>query len=339
MAAAPSAPSLNASSAAVSSVSQAHSVLALADELGAAQGGGVHVHPLVLFNVCDSFIRRSESSTRVIGTLLGTVSGGGSRVEVTNSYAVPHEEQAGSVSLDVDFHRTMLQLHQKVHPNEGVVGWYSTGLGVKVGDVLLHDFYARETPGAGAGGAQASAADGSGAAPATAAAVPQQSSSLPIHLTVGTGLTNGRMDVSAYVSSKLDVGESAPVGTQFTEVECMVTMDEAERIGPQLLSDAQTNKLPGEAEGLASSVSKLQSVVSTAVRYVEQVVNGETPADAATGRRLAEAVRSVPTSATLDFESAFQDNVQDVLMIEYLAKLTQTHMALADRLNKFSLPI
>lgn len=29
------------------------------------------VHPLVLFNVCDSYIRRNEGQERVIGALLG----------------------------------------------------------------------------------------------------------------------------------------------------------------------------------------------------------------------------------------------------------------------------
>ena len=108
------------------------------------------LRPMLLF--LQTLLMQSRSKEVIgIGTLLGTVSGGGSRVEVTNSYAVPHEEQAGSVSLDVDFHRTMLQLHQKVHPNEGVVGWYSTGLGVKVGDVLLGIGGAGDLPASEAG--------------------------------------------------------------------------------------------------------------------------------------------------------------------------------------------
>ena len=304
-------------------------VLALAE--GGLAEHGVHVHPLVLFNVCDSFVRRQEGSVRVIGTLLGTVTGGGSRIEITNSYAVPHNEGQGSVSLDVDFHKTMLSLHQKVHPNEGVVGWFSTGVGVSPGDVLLHEFFSREVPTAAAA---AAAADG-----ATDGA-PSTNGSLPVHLTVDTGLTDGRMDVSAYVSTKLEVGGNTAIGTQFTKVDCEVIMEEVERVGPQLLATADaSSRVPRNAEGLAASVAKLQGMVGTAVEYVEKVVRGEVPADLALGRKLAEAVRSVPRVAKAEFESAFQDSVQDVLLIEYLAKLTQTHMAFAARLNKFSLPV
>jgi hypothetical protein len=81
----------------------------------------------VLFNVCDSYIRRNEGQERVIGTLLGRHAAGGGGcaarrrhgrhegltpcflfahsprlcsvvdggVEIRNSYAVPHSESGG----------------------------------------------------------------------------------------------------------------------------------------------------------------------------------------------------------------------------------------------------
>jgi len=51
----------------------------------------VDVHPLVLFNILDHYIRRNDGQERVIGTLLGVVSGPNS-VTVTNSFPVPHSE-------------------------------------------------------------------------------------------------------------------------------------------------------------------------------------------------------------------------------------------------------
>ncbi len=55
----------------------------------------VNIHPLVLFSVCDAYIRRSEKQDRVIGTLLGVVSDG--IVEVKNCYVVPHNESSDQV--------------------------------------------------------------------------------------------------------------------------------------------------------------------------------------------------------------------------------------------------
>ena len=57
----------------------------------------VRVHPVVLFTICDAYIRRNENQERVIGTLLGTVADG--VVDIENCYAVPHSESNEQVSL------------------------------------------------------------------------------------------------------------------------------------------------------------------------------------------------------------------------------------------------
>jgi hypothetical protein len=41
------------------------------------------------------------------------------------------------VAVDIDFHRTMYDLHHRVNPKEVIVGWFSTGLGVDASDALL----------------------------------------------------------------------------------------------------------------------------------------------------------------------------------------------------------
>ena len=58
----------------------------------------VKLKPLVLFNICDAYIRRNESQPRVIGTLLGHITDG--VVYVQNCYAVPHNESNDQVSTE-----------------------------------------------------------------------------------------------------------------------------------------------------------------------------------------------------------------------------------------------
>lgn len=116
----------------------------------------VSVHPAALFSILDHFLRRSDkapstgeddaedaegaekkdksaeagasSSTssnaranRVIGTLLGTHNEG--EVEIRSCFAVPHNETDDLVQVDMDYHRQMIELHNKVHPEEVIVGW------------------------------------------------------------------------------------------------------------------------------------------------------------------------------------------------------------------------
>jgi translation initiation factor 3 subunit F len=82
----------------------------------------VTIHPVALFSILDHYLRRTESQERVIGTLLGTRTE--TDIEVKSSFAVIHNETDEQVALDMDYHRTMYDLHQKVNPKEIIVGWW-----------------------------------------------------------------------------------------------------------------------------------------------------------------------------------------------------------------------
>jgi translation initiation factor 3 subunit F len=68
----------------------------------------VKVHPVVLLQICDSYIRRGEKQDRVIGTLLGTVSEG--TVNVSGCFVVPHTETMDQVSC-LRNHKVMFNDH------------------------------------------------------------------------------------------------------------------------------------------------------------------------------------------------------------------------------------
>ncbi len=68
----------------------------------------------------------------------------------------------------MDFDREMLKLHQRVHPNETVVGWYSTNAEVTMHSVLIQDYYSRLDPNA-------------------------------VFVTLDTALTSGRLDIKAHM--------------------------------------------------------------------------------------------------------------------------------------------
>lgn len=83
----------------------------------------VKLHPVVLFAICDAYIRRGEKQERVIGTLLGVVSD--NVVEVKSCYVVPHNEsaeQVGRAGNSLVGRRGMLTKHEntsstaRMHP-------------------------------------------------------------------------------------------------------------------------------------------------------------------------------------------------------------------------------
>ncbi|KAF9604807.1 hypothetical protein IFM89_014132 [Coptis chinensis] len=258
------------------------------------------IHPVVIFNICDCYVRRADQAERVIGTLLGSVLPDGT-VDIRNSYAVPHNESSDQVALDIDYHHNMLVSHQKVNPKEVIVGWYSTGFGVTAGSALIHDFYSREVQN-------------------------------PIHMTVDTGFTNGEASIKAFVSVNLSLGDR-PLATQFQEVPLDLRMVEAERVGFNILKTTMVDKLPNDLEGMESSMEKLLALIDDIYKYVDDVVEGRVAADNKIGRFISDTVASVPKIPPAAFDKLINDTLQDNLLLLYLSSLARTQLSLAEKLN------
>lgn len=76
----------------------------------------VIIHPLVLLSVADHYNRKNASQNRVVGVLLGNRIRG--RVDISNSFAVPFEEDLNNPSvwfLDHNFLDTMYWMFKKVN--------------------------------------------------------------------------------------------------------------------------------------------------------------------------------------------------------------------------------
>ncbi|KAJ3668881.1 hypothetical protein LUZ60_010831 [Juncus effusus] len=258
------------------------------------------IHPVVLFNICDSYVRRPDQADRVIGTLLGSVSADGT-IQIKNSYAVPHNESADQVALDIDYHHNMYMSHQKVNPKEVIVGWFSTGFGVSGGSALIHEFYSREVQN-------------------------------PVHLTVDTGFTNGEASIKAYVSVNLTLADRQ-LAAQFQEIPLDLRLIEAERVGFELLKNTSVDKIPNDLEGMEASMERLYTLINDVYKYVDDVVEGRVEGDNNTGRLIADALGSLPKLSPTAFDKVFNDKIQDNLALVYLASLTRTQLSIAEKLN------
>lgn len=264
----------------------------------------VHVQPVVLLSILDHFVRRKEGQERVIGTLLGTAVG--SKVEVTNCFAVPHAETDEQVAMDLDHQRTMHELHQRVNSREVIVGWYATGSEITEYSALIHEFYGRETEGRE-----------------------------PIHLLVDTTLRSGRATVSAVVGSVVGV-PGRTQGTVFTPVRCEVVYHDSERAAVGMLArcrpaDAALS-LASDLDHVEEATKATRAMLDKCLQYVSRVVAGEVPGDARIGRFLLDTISAVPKIDAAQFEKMFNNVVQDLLMVVYLSNLTRTQVALQEKL-------
>ncbi|KAI3757866.1 hypothetical protein L6452_05409 [Arctium lappa] len=258
------------------------------------------VHPLVIFNICDCFVRRPDQAERVIGTLLGSVLPDGT-VDIRNSYAVPHNESSDQVALDIDYHHNMLSSHLKVNPKEVIVGWFSTGFGVTGGSALIHEFYSREVMN-------------------------------PVHLTVDTGFTSGEASIKAFVSINLSLGDQQ-LAAQFQQVPLDLRMLEAERVGFDIFKTTAVEKLPSDLDGMEATMERLVALIDDVYKHVDDTVEGRVAADNKVGRFISDTVSSIPKLSPPAFDKLVNDTLQDELVLLYLSSITRTQLSLAEKLN------
>jgi len=269
------------------------------------------VHPAVLFSIVDHYSRREEQQQRVIGTLLGTVDDAG-KVTVCSCFPVPHTETEEQVAVNTDFHATMLQLHQRVFPKQQVVGWYSTGEEVNDSSILFHDFYGQEVE-------------------------------RPVHLLLDLGLGESRMSCKAYISAQLALGGMV-LGTVFQDIKLTVD-SQADRVGIDTVLKTSSNEameatLTGqgataEVESMELVVKKLLRTLETVMEHVEK--QGVKSTDSGVLRLLQDVVASAPRMPAIQFDQMFNSQVQDMLVVVYLANLTRTQLALAEKLQSVAL--
>ncbi|KAI0392563.1 26S proteasome regulatory subunit rpn-8 [Xylariaceae sp. FL0594] len=108
----------------------------------------VTVAPLVLLSVVDHFNRTQKGSRkRVVGVLLGQNEG--NNVRVSNSFAVPFEEDQDNPSvwfLDHNYVENMNDMFKKVNAREKLIGWYHSGPKLRASDLEINELFKRYTP-------------------------------------------------------------------------------------------------------------------------------------------------------------------------------------------------
>ncbi|KAI1845387.1 hypothetical protein JX266_008482 [Neoarthrinium moseri] len=108
----------------------------------------VTVAPLVLLSVVDHYNRAAKGTRkRVVGVLLGQ--NDGTNVRVSNSFAVPFEEDNDDPSvwfLDHNYVENMRDMFKKVNAREKLIGWYHSGPKLRASDLEINELFKRYTP-------------------------------------------------------------------------------------------------------------------------------------------------------------------------------------------------
>lgn len=150
------------------------------------------------------------------------------------------------------------------------------------------------------------------------------------------------------------------VGSYFQPVPLEIRTLEIDKVGIDLISRTKDAKdgvanFQIDLQNLEGSMGTLLGLLDSVTEYVDNVAvcfsyivmhargnnriliwaqSGKIQGDAFVGRALAKAVSALPSFDTETIDKIFNNNIQDLLMVVYLANLTRTQIALAEKLQK-----
>lgn len=248
----------------------------------------------------------------MIGTLLGTRSETDeSIVTIHSAFAVGHTETTDQVEVDMEYQKAMLSLHLRANPKEILVGWYATSSELNTFSALIQNHYSSQ---------------GEGTYPYPA-----------VHLTVSSE-PGKDVEVRAYISSAVGVTpERAADSAAFIPVSHTVNYTDADRSGFDTIETAKdvenrTTTVLTDVESLERSIEETIGMLDRVAKYVENVIEEEVEPNIALGQFLLNTLALAPKVEAADVERDFNNHIQDVLTVSYLANTIRTQMDLSNRL-------
>lgn len=157
---------------------------------------------------------------------------------------------------------------------------------------------------------------------------------------VDTNLTNHSLDIKSYVSSQV-VFEKETLGSQFLEIPLSFQITtSSEKLAIQTISQTSTKQSEIEFNSssiytLENSLENLLDMLKTVSSYVDQVVEKKIEGDPKIGRMISNILSALPNIDPKSLETMFNNNIQDLLLVLYLANLTKTQVAISEKLHAF----
>ncbi|KAK2075724.1 26S proteasome non-ATPase regulatory subunit 7 B [Prototheca wickerhamii] len=264
----------------------------------------VVVHPLVLLSVVDHYNRvAKDTRKRVVGVLLGESYKG--RIDATNSFAVPFEEDEKDPSiwfLDHNYLENMFRMFKKVNARERIIGWYHTGPRLRESDLdiqALFSTYCHDPV-------------------LVITEVQPREMGLPVH---------------AYTAID-EIKEDATQKAQrvFANLPTEVGATEAEEIGVEHLlrdvRDATVSSLSSRIGDVVTGLRTLAARLSEIQEYLRAVVAGKLPLNHEILAGLQDILTLLPNLEAGGLAKGLSVQLNDSLLVVYVASLIRSIVAL-----------
>lgn len=268
----------------------------------------VVIHPLVLLSVVDHYNRvAKDTSKRVVGILLGELSKG--KIDITNSYAVPFEEDPkGDVwYLDHFFHENMFAMFKKVNAREKVIGWYSTGPKIRPADLEINELMRRYVPN-------------------------------PVYVIIDVDPKNElELPTDAYMAVDNVPEEKSKQERTFYHLPTEIGALEAEEVGVEhLLRDIRDiggSTIADQVADKLNSLKGLKNRLEDMSKYLDAVLGGRLPANHQILYSMQDILNTLPDLQEKEIVKAFAVNTNDNHLVIYVSSLIRSIIALHNLIN------
>jgi len=270
----------------------------------------VVVHPLVLLSVVDHYNRvAKDTNRRVVGVLLGEVSRG--KVDVTNSFAVPFEEDKKDPTvwfLDHNYLEEMAAMFCRVNASEKVVGFYSTGPEIRPADLDISELFRRFC-----------------ANPVFAI------------IDIRADREDSGLPVKAYVSAEEVGEEGSETKRVFQHIQSEIGAYEAEEVGVEhLLRDINDPSVSSLAERIRHQIAALTSLRARLLemsRYMDDAAAKKIVPSNQIIYNIQNIVNLLPNLNLPEMVRAFMVKSNDIYLVIYIASIIRSITALHDLVN------
>lgn len=298
----------------------------------------VSIAPLVLLSVVDHYeriVKSSESSVvsnnkRVIGVILGDNSSNSKTIRVSNSFAIPYEEDEKDPNiwfLDHNYIVSMMEMFKKINAKEKLIGWYHSGPKLKQNDLKINELLKNFTPN-------------------------------PLLLIVDVN-SNDKIDIptDCYMAVEEIKEDGSPSEKTFIHYPSIIEAEEAEEIGVEhLLRDIRDENRGNLTIALSNNFKSLTSLterLSNIVKYLNKLILGELPINSTILGKLQDIFNLLPNisqitdiqegnPAKVDTQifsherklaTVFNVKTNDELMILYVSSLVRSIIAFHDLID------
>jgi 26S proteasome regulatory subunit N8 len=269
----------------------------------------VVVHPLVLLSVVDHYNRvAKDTKNRVAGVLLGEFSGG--VVDVTNSFAVPFEEDPKDPSiwfLDHNYLEGMFAMFRKVNAREKIVGWYSSGPKIRKSDIDIHQI------------------------------LRERYLKHPVYVIIDVKVNENVIPTDAYMAIEEREDEKSQPTLTFAHLPSEIGALEAEEIGVEhLLRDVKDTTVSDLASSVSTRITSLRALRSRldeVHKYLGEVSGGKLPINHHILYLLQDVFNLLPGLQDTKTQEAFITQTNDTYMAMYLSATIRAIVALNNLIN------